>query len=332
MEIIARNVNELFADMLWRFKTESVLTQTRNGPALRIPRPVLTTLSAPEERVLFHAARDANPIFHLMESIWMLAGRRDVEFLALFNSRIAQYSDDGRVFNAAYGHRMRTHFRVDQLIEAITLLRRDPETRRCVVQLWEAADLTNQNSKDLACNTQIVFGRGVHGTLDALVTNRSNDAWYGYAGANAVHFTVIQELVARALGWPMGTYSTVTANLHLYTELYNAQHHVENPPVNADTFDYYFLKNLTAYPLMVNANYRGFLEDCEAFCRDPFNQTARYQHHFFPAVALPMAMVSHVRRTKQSDGYYWASQVEAQDWKIATQEWIARREKNSAII
>lgn len=325
MEITSSNVNHLFSDMLWRFKTDGELAQSRNGAVLRIPSPVLTTLLYPDQRVLFHSGRDANPIFHLMESVWMVAGSRDVEFLANFNSRIAQYSDDGRVFNAAYGHRMRHNFRVDQLIEAIELLRREPDTRRCVVQLWDPADLTNQGSKDLACNTQIVFARSTVGSLDMIVNNRSNDAWYGYAGANAVHFTFIQELVARALGWPVGVYSTVTINLHLYMELYNAAPYVEHPP-SADSYDYYTLRGFTPYPLMVNGDYRGFIEDCERFCSDPFNTHQRYKHHFFPAVALPMAMVSRTRKLKEDDGFYWASQIEAEDWKLATQHWIERRE------
>ena len=95
MEITAINVNNLFVEGLWRFKTCGTLTQTRNGEAYRIDEPVLTKIQNPTERVLFYGKRDANPIFHLMESIWMLAGRNDVAFLQQFNSKIGQFSDDG---------------------------------------------------------------------------------------------------------------------------------------------------------------------------------------------------------------------------------------------
>jgi hypothetical protein len=40
--------------------------------------PVVTCYSAPTQRVLFSPMRDANPFFHLMEALWMLAGRDDV--------------------------------------------------------------------------------------------------------------------------------------------------------------------------------------------------------------------------------------------------------------
>ena len=325
MEIKANNVNQLFSDMFWRFKTSGVKTETRNGPAIRIPEPVLTTIFNPEERVLFHAGRDANPVFHLMESIWMLAGRRDVEFLAKFNSRIGDYSDDGRVFNAAYGFRARHGFRRDQLVEVIELLRRDPNSRQALIQLWDAEDLS-KTTKDKACNTSMIFSRSPEGALDMIVTNRSNDAWWGYAGANIVHFTVIQEFVARALGWPVGTYSTVTMNLHLYTELYDASKYLIDPP-RAEDYDFYRVLGLTPYPLMKNTDYKSFLVDAEQFCNDPFSLTAKYKHEFFPAVALPTAMVSYVRRLKSADGVAWANKIQARDWKGAVLGWIERRER-----
>ena len=330
MEITVNNANDLFSEMFWRFRTAGVPTDTRNGPALRIPEPVLTRVIYPEQRVLFHAGRDANPVFHLMESIWMLAGRRDVKFLAQFNSRIEQYSDDGRVFNAAYGFRMRQAFRTDQLISAVELLRRDPETRRCVVQLWDPADLTNQTSKDLACNTSLMFSVNADGALDLMVTCRSNDAWFGYAGANIVHFTFIQEFVARALGRAVGKYYTVTVNLHLYTELYSASKYISVPP-QLDTYDYYTELFITPSSIMENDDYRGFLNDCETFCNDPFNTSARYAHRFFRAVAVPAAMVSHSRRQLMSSGAEWADMIEARDWRIAVLEWIERRQQTNPL-
>src|SRR5574343_1524621 len=109
MEITVNNANDMFSEGIWKIKINGQKEDSRNGPVLRIPEPVLTKVKNPTQRVLFFGERDANPIFHLMESIWMLAGRRDVEFPALFNSRIGQYSDDGLEFNAAYGWRMSSH-------------------------------------------------------------------------------------------------------------------------------------------------------------------------------------------------------------------------------
>src|SRR5271154_5758040 len=47
----------------------------------------ITEYEKPDERVLFSQTRDANPFFHFFESLWILAGREDVEFLAQFNPK-----------------------------------------------------------------------------------------------------------------------------------------------------------------------------------------------------------------------------------------------------
>src|SRR5580692_11203956 len=69
--------------------------------------PFITVYSKPQEYVLFNRDRDANPFFHFMESLWILAGNSDVSTLAKYNGQIAQFSDDGKVFHAPYGYRMR---------------------------------------------------------------------------------------------------------------------------------------------------------------------------------------------------------------------------------
>lgn len=325
MEITVRNVNQAFSEVFWRLKTLNLQAEpTRNGPALVFPDLVVTTYQCPTERVLFHAGRDANPIFHVMESIWMLAGRKDVKFLEQFNSRIGQYSDDGKAYNAAYGYRWRRHFGgQDQLEEVIKLLRREPTTRQAVLQIWDSADLTKK-TKDKACNTQVVFDVR-QDRLNMTVFNRSNDIWWGAYGANAVHFSYLQELVAAATGHRVGVYRQVSNNFHLYTELYDAARYVTLPP-QADHYDYYSRGLVRPAPLMVNAEYRLFLAECEMFCEDPYNERLHYASPFLERVARPMATVSRERRTRSSDGRYFALQIRADDWRQAVMEWIDRRE------
>jgi hypothetical protein len=282
----------------------------------------MTVIEEPKERVLFHSDRDANPIFHLMESIWMLAGHNDVAFLKQFNSKIGQYSDDGRVFNAAYGHRMREQFGIDQLIGVIDHLTAYPESRQAVVQLWDAVDLLS-DTLDRACNTQMVFAIN-NGKLDLTIFNRSNDMWYGYCGANPVHFSIIQEFVAIALGVEVGLYYTVSNNLHLYLDLYNAKGYLEVPP-NDEVYDYYS-QGIVQPKELYQGDYNLFLHECEVFCNDPFTKRA-YVNDFFSTVAYPMAMVSHDRKHKISDGTSWADKISAPDWKVAVQQYIMKREE-----
>jgi len=322
MEIRTRNVNTALSDALWRLKVCGVGEQTRNGPVIAFPEPIMTIYERPQERVLFWGERDANPIFHLMESIWMLAGRRDVKFLEQFNSKIGQYSDDGEVFNAAYGYRWRTHFGYDQLKLIIDILRADPNTRQAVMQIWEPDDLF-KFTKDKACNTQVFFEIR-QGYLNMTVINRSNDMWYGCYGANAVHFSMLMEFVAHAVGVPMGEYRQFSNNLHLYTELYDAVKHLDCPP---EPYDYdAYQHGVRPSPILnIGDDWRSWLEDAEAFCDDPF-RTKDFTHPFFLDVAWPMAMVSKVRKDKTGTGIDWAHSIVAEDWKIAVGDWIERRE------
>lgn len=324
MELVVRNVNQAFAEIFWRLKALNLEPEmTRNGPAIVHPEMVTTVYTCPAERVLFHGGRDANPVFHLLEALWMLAGRNDVAFLQQFNSRMADFSDDGRTFNAAYGHRWREHFGRDQLDEVIKLLRRDPTTRQAVVQIWDSEDLS-KSTRDKACNTQVVFDvRG--GRLNMTVFNRSNDIWWGAYGANAVHFSVLQEFVATATEHRIGVYRQVSNNFHLYTELYDARRYLATPPV-AEAYDHYSRGAVRPAPLMLTGEYRLFLTECEMFCSDPFNERMRYANSFFEDIARPLAMISRVRKQRMGDGRYYAQRIRAEDWRRAALDWIQRRE------
>lgn len=322
MEFRVRNVNEAVIEALWKLKVMGVKETSRNGEVLVFPEPVTTTYERPEERVLFWPERDANPIFHVMEAIWMLAGRDDVEFVKYFNSRMINFSDNGSTLNGAYGHRWRRRFGVDQLVSLIRHLKEDPTSRRAVLTMWgPAQDLMNMTSKDVCCNTQAYFEiRG--GRLNMTVLNRSNDLIWGAYGANMVHFSFLQEFIASALDVPLGVYRQFSHNLHMYTELYDFKKYIELPPAVDDGYK----QGLAPRPIMDSDDWGGFLRDCERFCCAPFDAPRGYRHSFFPEVAHPMALVTRTRKEKTGDGRYWAARIGAQDWQRATQEWITRRE------
>ncbi len=289
---------------------------SRNGPVITLQAPCLLQLWNPMQRVLFDRNRDANPFFHVMEFVWMMAGRNDVEWLAQFNKNMANYSDDGRTFNAAYGFRWREHFNKDQITTAVEMLRADPESRRVVLAMWDPADDLNKSSKDLPCNTQINL-RIVRGALDFTVMNRSNDLIWGSLGANAVHMTLLQELIARAIGVAVGQYRVFTTNLHIYTEMPRFQE-VWKPMGPPD--DRYTLHHIVPQAvLQPGESIYDFLEDCEDFCNKRMEKGHRFKCHWIKTVALPVYR-AWFARTGVDD-------IVAQDWRVACREWIERRQK-----
>jgi hypothetical protein len=164
---------------------------------------------------LFDPVRDANPFFHYMEAIWMLAGEDGVEFPAKFAQNIKNYSDDLKTLHGAYGHRWRKQFEVDQIEVVIDMLKKDRQTRRAVIAMWDPTCDLGVKNKDLPCNTQLYF-RVMKDQLHMTVTNRSNDLVWGMLGSNIVHFSILQEYIASATGLELGYLNQFTNNLHVY--------------------------------------------------------------------------------------------------------------------
>ncbi len=214
--ITVRNVHQAIPEGAYQMTRMGCSRNSRNGMVMMLPSPLTTTYTNPLERVEFWAERDSNPFFHLMESIWMLAGRNDVEFVEQFSSSIGQFSDDGVVINGAYGHRWRTWFGLDQLNSIVKSLRDNPNCRRQVLAMWDGSADLGSNSKDVPCNTTAYVQINVHGALDLMVCNRSNDLVWGAYGANAVHFSVLLEYLAALVGVPVGKYYQVSMNTHVY--------------------------------------------------------------------------------------------------------------------
>ena len=221
--VYARNVSEALYIGLMLLQDKGEWVESRSGHVIEYPSPVMTVYKRPEERVLFYPSRDANPFFHLFEALWMLAGRDDLKFVSRFNKRMKDFSDDGVTLNGAYGYRWKEYFSKNQLDLLIFHLREQPESRRAVLQMWSTDDLSktfNEPScKDVPCNTQIYF-KIKHGRLQMTVTCRSNDIIWGTYGANAVHFSILQEYIAARVGVEMGTYYHLSDSFHAYEKVY----------------------------------------------------------------------------------------------------------------
>lgn len=218
MEINARNVNTAYYEAMWKLAIFGVDTDTRNGVAKSMPFPVITTYERPTERMLYDPKRRANPYFHIIESMWMLSGSNVLSQITPYNARMIEYSDDGVTQAAAYGHRWRQHWDIDQVAWVIQHLRDNPNSRRAVIMIGDPmTDIPNVDNggKDAPCNLAVHF-RMVKGALDMTVFCRSNDAVWGCYGANAVHFSMLQEFVAVTLDVPVGRYHQISDDLHVY--------------------------------------------------------------------------------------------------------------------
>ena len=227
------DVDQGLKDLIEIFKADGVKEDSRNGPVLRLDGPTIIEYTDPEKRVVLSALRDANPYFHFMESLWMMAGMNDLRPLLKYNPGMANYSDDGKTLRGtAYGHRWRRTFfevtsnefsrPVDQLEEAVLELR-NRSSRRVVISMWDPREISRnvlRVSKDVPCNLQILLSvqAGTDNVLDVTVTNRSNDLIYGCLGSNVFHFSFLHEIMAQSCKMEIGKYYQFSNNLHIYTE------------------------------------------------------------------------------------------------------------------
>jgi thymidylate synthase len=333
MEIHALNVNDAYANALRRLKLNHTVEDSRNGPVWVFPEPVMTIYESPLDRVLFSPLRDANPWFHVMESLWMLAGRNDVAWPAYFAKNIANYSDDGKILWGGYGARWRFWFGYDQLPVIINELKLNRSTRRCVLTMWDAnirqetvGDLHRamNGGKDVPCNTHIYFDVR-QGALNMTVLCRSNDLYYGCYGANAVHFSFLQEFMAAAVGVPVGGYRQFSNNLHLYTNVVSPDR-LDELATDAEASNEYLKQDIPHYPLVQFAA-DVWLAELDVFMGDPQNlDKYKFKESFFHEVAIPMYRAWCSRKQGHADRCEEiANEIAALDWRIACNNWLARR-------
>lgn len=320
----ATNVNDAYSDALWAMRMKSIPDNSRNGPAKTCTTPVATVYRYPKERMLFDVARNANPFFHIMEGIWMLAGRNDVKFVSKFAGNMGNFSDDGVTLNGAYGHRWRNHFGRDQILDVIKLLRTDPNTRRAVISMWDPIvdGAIVGVSKDVPCNTQIYF-RIKEDTLDMTVCNRSNDIIWGCYGANAVHMSMLQEFVANAIGVPIGTYTQISNDWHIYEQHWGLLDYPTDPRTDV------YLKDWTHVELLdLPQFYELFLEDCEKFIDNVLagEYYGSYENAYVNWVLQPMvkAWVDY-KIGKPLRAIAYAESIKDTAVQKACIEWIKRR-------
>lgn len=350
--IVANSVNEALATGLLHLNLFALEEPSRNGPVLVSRVPVMTLYAAPNRRVLINEHRDANPFFHLFESLWMLAGRNDLAFPATFVKDFGKFSDDGKTLWGAYGYRWRHYFGYDQLETIVEELKRDPTTRRAVLSMWDGGVFTTgqgingdlaqamSGGKDVPCNTHAYFDT-IGGKLNMTVCCRSNDIILGAYGANAVHFSVLLEYVAAATGLPMGMYRQFSNNFHAYTELYPAilpgRSYLSTLATSVRLSDPYGRQGhmamsfdnpvITPMPLVAAGEEAAeFLQDCEWFC-DHFTEN-NFQTRFFSFVVCPMYQTWLAWKDgNYEDAKHLALQIRADDWRLAAQSWLSIREQ-----
>lgn len=211
--ITGDSFDEVLYQALGRLIREGLPVRPR-GQETRELESVVLELRDPRDRLTTLPHRGANVFGTIADTLWVLAGRDDLEFPARFVPRLSDYSDDGVTLRGAYGPRLRQWGNVNQVMAVCERLRGDQGSRRAVISLWDPARDATVESKDIPCNNWLQFTVR-QGRLNLKVVSRSMDIIWG-ATINFFEWTVLQELVAHWLGVGIGTYWHFVGSLHIY--------------------------------------------------------------------------------------------------------------------
>jgi thymidylate synthase len=217
--LVCQSFGDAYGALATYIRNEGYQTQSRLG----LTREVLnfkTVIMEPLKRCTVALNRNCNIFFHRAESLWIICGRNDLDFIRIFNSKFHEFSDDGVTLHGAYGKRIRgwqtapADPPVDQLRLLLSTLNKEPDSRRSVVSLWNPMLDLGTIHKDIPCNTQLAF-RIAENNLILTVFNRSNDLHWGYI-ANIFQFSFVAEVAALLLNKRFHRQTHLSQSLHIY--------------------------------------------------------------------------------------------------------------------
>jgi thymidylate synthase len=108
-----------------------------------------------------------------------------------------------------------------QFHHCITLLGKDPNTRRAVI-MFNRREVVMSSTNDHICTTSLQFLIR-HGRLYLITTMRSNELHFGFR-TDVVFFTMLQEIMATLLGLELGDYCHNVGSLHVKKEKITGKH------------------------------------------------------------------------------------------------------------
>jgi thymidylate synthase len=175
----------------------------------------------------------------LGEMLWYFTEDNRLDFIEPYIGRYKKESEDGASVYGGYGPRIFNQRGNNQFRNAIALLRERSQSRRAVIQIFNAEDIAATHTEIPCTETLQLLVRD--GALHMVVCMRSNDAYIGLPH-DVFCFTMIQEIVARTLGVELGKYHHFVGSMHLYDEDRQAasslveegfQSRIEMPPMPA---------------------------------------------------------------------------------------------------
>ena len=157
------------------------------------------------------------------ELLWFLQGDTNIRYLKENGVRIwDEWADTDGNLGPVYGKQWRSWQCpdgrvVDQMAEAVTLLRKNPDSRRIIVSAWNVADLPDMALAPCHCLFQFYVADG---RLSCQLYQRSADVFLGVP-FNIASYALLTLMLARVCQLQPGDFVHTFGDVHIY------QNHLE---------------------------------------------------------------------------------------------------------
>lgn len=209
MEIKDKNIMQLWKKVVNKILEEGEEYIDNNN---RICKELLNGIIILENPSSSEVQRPINHLKNFDE--WIYPSKEELSGVMFKDTRVPiyEYTYGGRIFNFNEVK--------DQIREfIIPLLKRDPESRRGVINIYDPiadSDLTHKNTPSM----MYINVRIKNNKLLLTAHIRSNDILFGWP-ANIYQIFSIQEYIAKKLDLELGDLSLINNSLHLFLDPYN---------------------------------------------------------------------------------------------------------------
>ena len=206
-----------YLDLLQRIRTEGVKKEDRTGTG---------TISVFGHQMRFNL-EDGFPLvttkkLHLKsiihELLWFLSGDTNVKYLQENGVRIwNEWADENGDLGHIYGYQWRSWpdyeggF-IDQISDAVETIRKNPDSRRIIVNAWNVADLKKMNLPPCHMFFQFYVANG---RLSLQMYQRSADTFLGVP-FNIASYALLLQMMAQVTGLEAGDFIHTLGDAHIY--------------------------------------------------------------------------------------------------------------------
>jgi len=153
------------------------------------------------------------------ELLWFLKGDTNVQYLQENGVRIwNEWADANGDLGHIYGYQWRSWSdysggHIDQISDAVNLIKNNPDSRRIIVSAWNVADLPNMKLPPCHCFFQFYVANG---KLSLQLYQRSADIFLGVP-FNIASYALLLQMMAQVTGLQAGDFVHTLGDAHIYS-------------------------------------------------------------------------------------------------------------------